>query len=217
MGDTSEELVLNAVSAVTNLSFYDIAGNVIVDRQEQVGTRLQPLLLHENDEAVVESVRAYGNFSRAQAARDQMVETHVDEVMIMLLDHANSEVVYSVCGVLMNLVADHNHKDVLGRMDGVKRLVKVVLRSGVTDVALSVIACRALFNFCLDSEEEPLAEAEAEELYGCLNRMLQVNEEEGVDHDQWPELEEVANKLIMYLEDEGEEEDGDHEKEAMAE
>jgi len=207
--DSSEELILNAVSAVTNLSFYDVENNMMLERQERVGVRLQPLLLHENDEAVVESVRAYGNFSRAQAARDQMVATHVDEVMIMLLDHANSEVVYSVCGVLMNLVADHTHKDVLGRMDGVKRLVKVVLRSGVTDVALSVIACRALFNYFLDSEEDPLGETEAEELYGALHRMLQMNEEEGVDHAQWPELEEVANKLIMYLEDEGEEEEGE--------
>ena len=41
-------------------------------------------------------------------------------------------------------------------MDGVNRLVKVVQRSGVTDVGLSVIACRALFNYCLDAEEEPL-------------------------------------------------------------
>jgi len=201
--DSSEELVLNAVSAVTNLSFYDIEGNIILDNQEGIGTRLQPLLLHENDEAVIESVRAYGNFSRAQEARDRMVDTHVDEVMIMLLDHGNTEVVYSVCGVLMNIVADQKYKDVLSRMDGVTRLIKVVVRSGVTDVGLSVIACRALFNYCLDAEEDPLDDTQAEELFQCLQGMLQSNEEEGVDHPQWPELDEVANKLLAYLEDDG--------------
>jgi len=199
--DSSEELVLNAVSAVTNLSFYDVEQNVILQKQEMIGTRLQPLLLHENDEAVIESVRAYGNFSRAQDAKDRMVETHVDEVMIMLLDHGNTEVVYSVCGVLMNLVADPKYKDVLSRMDGVSRLINVIVRSGVTDVGLSVIACRALFNYCLDAEEDPLDDKQADELYSTLQGMLQANEQEGVDHPQWPELDEVAAKLLSYLED----------------
>merc|ERR1711871_598523 len=199
--DTSEELVLNAVSAVTNISFYDVANNLILQQQDRVSVRLQPLLLHENDEAVIESVRAYGNFSRSKEARNKMVETHVDEVMIMLLDHGNPEVVYSVCGVLMNMVADADHKDVLSRMDGVNRLVKVVVRSGVTDVGLSVIACRALFNYCLDAEEDPLDEAQADELFQALSSMLQSNDEEGVDHPQWPELDEVASKLIQYLAD----------------
>jgi len=208
--DSSEELVLNAVSAVTNISFYETEGNVILQTQDKIAVRLQPLLLHENDEAVIESVRAYGNFSRAAESRTKMVESHVDEVMIMLLDHGNPEVVYSVCGVLMNMVADSNLKDVLSRMDGVNRLIKVVVRSGVTDVSLSVIACRALFNYCLDADEEPLDETQAEELHRVLQQMLRTNEEEGVDHAQWPELDEVANKLLVYLSDleaEGEEAD----------
>merc|ERR1711998_127140 len=175
--------------------------NVILQLQDRVSVRLQPLLLHENDEAVIESVRAYGNFSRSKEARNKMVETHVDEVMIMLLDHGNPEAEYSVWGVLMNMVADADHKDVLSRMDGVNRLIKVVVRSGVTDVALSVIACRALFNYCLDAEEDPLDETQADDLFQALSSMLQSNDEEGVDHPQWPELDEVASKLIQYLAD----------------
>jgi len=211
--DSSEELVLNAVSAVTNISFYEGEGNVMLLQQDRIGVRLQPLLLHENDEAVIESVRAYGNFSRALGARDKMVETHVDEVMIMLLDHSNAEVVYSVCGVLMNLVADSKHKDVLSRMDGVNRLIKVVVRSGVADVGLSVIACRALFNYCLDADEEPLEESQAEELYEALTAILERNEEEPVEHAQWPELDEVATKLIAFLAEEEEEEEEEEEGE----
>merc|ERR1719261_939025 len=126
----------------------------------------------------------------------------------MLLDHGNPEVVYSVCGVLMNMVADNEHKDVVSRMDGVNRLVKVVVRSGVTDVGLSVIACRALFNYCLDAEEEPLEESQAEELYEGLTTILESNEEEPVDHVQWPELDEVATKLIAFLSEAEEEEEG---------
>merc|ERR1719263_1421712 len=99
----------------------------------------------------------------------------------------------------MNMVADPQHKDCLARMDGVNRLVKVVQRSGVTDVGLSVIACRALFNYCLDAEEDPLEEQQAEDLYEALSGMIQANQAEGVDHAQWPELEEVAGKLIAYL------------------
>ena len=57
----------------------------------------------------------------------------MDEVLLMLLDHQNAEVLYSVCGVLTNIAADCKHKSVLGAMDGVQRMIRVIARSSTTD------------------------------------------------------------------------------------
>eukprot|EP00658_Telonema_sp_P-2_P014551 TRINITY_DN15531_c0_g1_i19.p1 TRINITY_DN15531_c0_g1~~TRINITY_DN15531_c0_g1_i19.p1 ORF type:complete len:771 (-),score=188.37 TRINITY_DN15531_c0_g1_i19:75-2387(-) len=154
---SSEELVLNTVSAVTNLSFYEDSCNVLMQHREVLLDRIKPLLLHPNDEAVVESVRALGNLSREQEARDLMCQLQIDQVLVMLLDHANSEVLYSVCGVLTNIAADPRHKNALAKMDGVSRMIKLIGRSCSSEIPLAVIACRALFNFCLENAGEAVS------------------------------------------------------------
>ena len=51
-----EELVLNAVSAITNLSFYHQPLNAVL-QHETVAKLLVPLLLHDNHEAKLECAR----------------------------------------------------------------------------------------------------------------------------------------------------------------
>ena len=69
--------------------------------------------MHHNDEAVIESARAFGNFSRSKQVRDLLVERKSDEMLLLLMDHSNREVVYNVCGVLMNLMTEPKHKQML--------------------------------------------------------------------------------------------------------
>ncbi len=40
---------------------------------------------------------------------------------MFLLDHSNREVVYNVCGVLMNLMIDEAHKKALASGDGIEK------------------------------------------------------------------------------------------------
>lgn len=53
-----------------------------------------PLLLCDNEEAVVEAARAFGNFSRTADARTYMVGARVLEALVLLLDHSSTEVLY---------------------------------------------------------------------------------------------------------------------------
>jgi hypothetical protein len=198
---SSEELVLNTVSAVTNLTFYEDSANVLIQHREAILNRMKPLLLHPNDEAVVESVRALGNLSREQVSRDMICELHVDEVLVMLLDHSSNEVLYSVCGVLTNIAADPTHKNTLTTMDGVPRMIKLIARSCSTEIPLAVIASRALFNFCLDTGDlTPMTTSEAQALHQLLSEVLDT--EDHIEHSQWEELTEVACKLLDHLESE---------------
>ena len=62
---------------------------------------------------------------------DARVHTHththtfyvVDEMMVALLDSGQREVVYCACGVLVNLMADPTHRDVLATNSGIRKLV----------------------------------------------------------------------------------------------
>lgn len=142
-----EELVLNVVSAVTNLTYYSRAivdgGGAVQpltaaadDTTGPIGTALEgeavdlisanqlrivrhlvPLLLHDHEEAVVEAARAFGNFSRDAEVRRLMLDMRAVDALVILLDHSNRELVFTAVGVLMNVVMDEEGKDTLRRAE----------------------------------------------------------------------------------------------------
>jgi hypothetical protein len=82
-----------------------------------------------DQEAVLEAARAYGNFSRHQEVRDFMAAARVGEALCLLLDHPNRDVLYSVCGVLMNLSADERHWQLIAEAEGVTKLIGLLERA----------------------------------------------------------------------------------------
>jgi hypothetical protein len=115
---SAEELMLNCVSLITNMSFYGNPGSgggdgSIWTMKLGVSDALLPILLHENEEAVIEAARAFGNLSRDAEVRAQMAESRVDEALCVLLDHSNREIVFTVCGVVMNIAADEGNKEAI--------------------------------------------------------------------------------------------------------
>merc|ERR1712070_860661 len=96
-----EELLLNVVSAVTNLSFYVLhhrgatadeakgseepePPSFIFAGYREVCTDLVGVLVHENEEAVAEAARAFGNFSRDAQVRQFMGSSRADEALVLL-------------------------------------------------------------------------------------------------------------------------------------
>lgn len=71
----SAELVLNVVSAITNLSFYEVEDNAVLGLRASTPRFLTPLLLSDNPEAQVEAARAFGNFSRHPEVRAQRADS----------------------------------------------------------------------------------------------------------------------------------------------
>ena len=182
-----QELLLNVVSAITNLSFYgrieesaekrrgssgaidvdeDTAGvssgaaapqtiyrSRIFARREEICSCLVGVLLHENQLAVVEAARAFGNFSRDDAVRGVIVGARGDEAMALLLDSANNDdVTFAVVGCMVNLAASPKHNRILTGKYGCKeydcvgKLVRGLRRYGLKSVALSAVTCKVLYN-----------------------------------------------------------------------
>ncbi|KXZ44037.1 hypothetical protein GPECTOR_75g761 [Gonium pectorale] len=169
----AEELVLNTVCALTNLSFYQsdpaagFTNKVLCLPAARLLPRITPLLMCDNEEAVIEAARVYGNFSRSPDVRDYMQATRIVDALVLLLDHSNSEVLYSVCGTLVNFTMDASRRAALCGLGGVGRLVELLGRTvaqgelSERDEALVEVVCKALFNVASADEGDAAAAAMA--------------------------------------------------------
>jgi len=167
-GLVREELMLNIVSLIANLAYYGQAKNAqgisqIFEKRFVIIEELTQVLFNENEEAVSEATRTFGNLSRDPEARKRMKEVKANDALALLLDHSNREVVFSAAGVLMNLASDPSMKGCLGysladEMSdyGAGRLVKILRRAGLQDVEMATAACQALYNLISGCSEDDL-------------------------------------------------------------
>lgn len=150
----NEELVLNVVAAITNLLFYDAPSNLLfTEENKQLLVRLfRPLLLESyNSEALMETARALGNLSRHQDARHLMRDLRIDEILVILLDHDYRDLVYYICGVLVNLASDILCTSrLLTRCRLVPKLAKLLDDAPQDDPELQLCAVKVLTNLTLD-------------------------------------------------------------------
>eukprot|EP00949_MAST-11_sp_MAST-11-sp1_P005080 g5080.t1 len=168
------ELILNILGAITNISFYASQA----ESEDERGFRGQSLtivkLLVElildgaSEDIVLESLRVFGNFSRSERLRREMGEARVNEVVLLLLNHSNSDVVKTVCGILLNIGAHEAGKELLttefepGNIEstGLHNLLRVLRSAGLKNLEVAIHACKALHNHLLppvDRTSGPLA------------------------------------------------------------
>ena len=105
-----EELVLNALAAITNLLFYDTTSNLLLQPETKrlICRTARPLLLeNRNLEACMEMCRGLGNLTRHKDVRKCVQELGLDEVIVAHLEvQEHEDLLYYLCGVLVNLAAD---------------------------------------------------------------------------------------------------------------
>ncbi|RHY88451.1 hypothetical protein DYB26_000705 [Aphanomyces astaci] len=183
--------MLNVVSCLTNLSFYSTDAtptNVITVHRHRLSRDLASILVDPNDEAVVEAARAFGNLSRFPDVLGAMLDPDSAALLptfVMLLDHANRDVVYTVCGVLMNAALDKRTRgnlhavptthDVVDTRD---LLVRLFRHAGLKDLAMSTMLCKVLFNLVLSTAPSDTAATYVDTSTG---RLLLTTLEELVD------------------------------------
>ncbi len=126
-----EEMLLNVVAALTNLTFYTCQYLSTSQQQSNGDTRqvqrlerslvtlsshLSNSLFHENSEIVLETCRVLGNLTRRSVVIQSLIKTRMDEaLLLLLLQHVQPDVVSSVAGVIVNF-SSHS--------DGRKRLLQ---------------------------------------------------------------------------------------------
>jgi hypothetical protein len=186
----AEELVLNVVAAITNLCFYDVEGNLLFtpENKQLLCGLFRPLLLENyNPEALVEATRALGNITRHADARGILVQLRVDEVLGILLDHTNRDLVFYLCGVLVNLAADPPCARRLAQLKVVPKLVELLEDAPLEDTELALCACKVLANLSLDPSV-PWAPAELAAMQRAAGEVRDRHSAEGDDARQLQDL-----------------------------
>lgn len=203
-----EELLLNTVSAITNLSYYRHSDNQLLQSQEQLCRLLVPVLMHPNEEGQVEAARALGNLSRLPEARLTIVERRVHEALLLLLEHPSPLVPEAVCGALINLAADGACRAPLLAAGAAERLAEA-LRSLLAHAAqgsrpaeaATVLAGKTLCNLlCAGEGECPLGRSRARLLEAIAseeaNEALAAGWDDAEARREWPQVACLLAQLI---------------------
>ncbi|TMW58223.1 hypothetical protein Poli38472_011811 [Pythium oligandrum] len=232
-----EELMLNVVSCLTNLSYYCSHSAASITPRDQfpaaaatfidvhrvaLASRLAQIVWDRNEEAVLEATRAFGNLSRFPDVLQVMREHKVLEGFVILLDHSHREIVYTVCGVLMNAALDDATRMALlsvSTSDARALLTGILDAAGLDDVAMSCIAAKALHNLLLrtkdakDDGEHAYRRYMASEDGAALKRVVQSvlqplekpsqrrTDEDEEDEAQRNELQTVLAKLQRVIQE----------------
>ena len=176
----AEELQLNAVSAVTNITYYLVGPSHLLKAHESLCAALVPVLVFPNTEGMVEAARALGNLSRLPDARQTICKGRVHEALLMLLDHSSSAVAEAACGALINLAADLATRHLLLGAHAAPRLADLVLllltprvsreAVGRSDIGAALLATKTLCNLCCTCETaSPLSAREVRALSEALD------------------------------------------------
>ncbi|KAI8498698.1 Armadillo repeat-containing protein 2 [Branchiostoma belcheri] len=169
-----EELVLNIVATINNLSYYPSKNSAIEQKQVQIAERMLSMLMTDNMEGIVEASRVYGNLTRSAEVRDYLGRKKVDAIMVTLLDSGSREVVFTSCGVLINLMVDEKRRPTLKEEGGVKKLIDVLRDFGRTDWELASMVCQTLWNYSekITSSIDCFGEEETNQLIELLLEFL---------------------------------------------
>eukprot|EP00443_Scrippsiella_acuminata_P001385 CAMPEP_0115301700 /NCGR_PEP_ID=MMETSP0270-20121206/69996_1 /TAXON_ID=71861 /ORGANISM="Scrippsiella trochoidea, Strain CCMP3099" /LENGTH=902 /DNA_ID=CAMNT_0002719591 /DNA_START=1 /DNA_END=2709 /DNA_ORIENTATION=+ len=152
----SEELVLSATAAATNLLFYDSPTNLLftAENKHLLCRLLRPMLLESyNVEALVEAARALGNLSRHRDARQWIGELRIDEALSILLAHGDRDLVFYTCGALVNLAADPQTGGRLCRECGLRaKIANLLSDTPADDPELLLVGVKVLSNLRLEGD-----------------------------------------------------------------
>jgi len=151
----SEELVLNVVSAITNLLSCDGPSNLLLhpENRIQLCRHLHLMLLDsDNIEVLTECARALGNLLRYKDVKQCVVELRLDTVLVILLGHEDRELVFHVCGALINLAADVTCRSCLFTTCAVAEKLAGLLKDAPSnDAALQLVVLKLLVNLSADA------------------------------------------------------------------
>ncbi|KAF4099616.1 armadillo repeat-containing protein 2 [Onychostoma macrolepis] len=148
----SEELVINAVATINNLSFYQGESSVVRSQHTHISQLLLKLLLSSSMDAVLEATRVFGNLSQIKDVRHFIMQHKVEQYVVTLLDSKTPDVCFSACGVLINLSADPDNRAMLRAMGTVQKLIDCLSDFGPQDWHLAAVVCQTMWNCSLDGE-----------------------------------------------------------------
>ncbi|XP_067951316.1 armadillo repeat-containing protein 2-like [Watersipora subatra] len=190
-----EELMLTAMVAMNNLSFYNSPATVMEEKEIEASRCLMKLLLKDHKEGLAEVCRIYGNLTRSRRVRDFLAANTVLEIMVTLLDSGDQDLVYFCCGVLVNCMLDEDKRPVLKREGGISKLADVLKDFAMLDWSLAGLVCQVLWNYSTNirSSNNTFGDADSHKLITLLT--------DYIDNAHLPPVDGSTEEMRSYLHD----------------
>ena len=150
--DVSEEFILNAISCITNVLFYDLPQNELLTneiRTDIFNSIKLYILATQNEEIQIETVRVLSNLSRHSALCDEFVDDKTFlEALTVVLDNTLRDLVYYSVGIIINVTLHPKSRlNILESTSNVvPKLIDVLKDSNIEDIDLSKVVSKALHN-----------------------------------------------------------------------
>jgi hypothetical protein len=218
-----EEMLLNVVAALTNLTFYscqyidlklsegdsaesgvatatNTATHKFVARLDRtliaIAQRVADGLFHENSEIVLETARVFGNLTRRSSVVQLLFRKRIDEALLLLLTHINTDVISAVAGVFVNISAYAEGRMLLLQRDDpyfVPHVSGMLRKLTMKDIPIAILLSQILYNVITSADYEQAVKANKEHrvppnLFGTLEEWIELVED-AVDQQQQQEEE----------------------------
>ncbi|XP_077970437.1 armadillo repeat-containing protein 2-like [Styela clava] len=176
--DDSEELIINTLTTLNNLSFYSYDDNAVFESRFLIVNILTNILLSDNMACVMEATRVFGNVSQHADVRQLLHNRQVDLMMVAFLDSSTWQMVYSACGVLINMTANKAYRACVIEEGIISKLCDVLKDFAPMEWRVGGVACQLLWNLCesiQSSTTSVLSSKDADSLMEILHAYLQEN------------------------------------------
>lgn len=155
--DHHEEFILNAISCITNILFYDVPSKEILtdDIRVQIFNSLKLYILAtQNEEIQIETVRVISNLSRHNVLCDEFCNDNTFvEALTVVLDHTLRDLVFYSVGIIINITLHPlSRKKFVEKQNFIPKLIDVLRDSNIEDIDLSKVAAKALHNMTKNTE-----------------------------------------------------------------
>ena len=181
-----EELLLNTLAVITNISFHLFADTVqetspfdtiLVGMMDCVGA----CLFYDHGEILTEATRAMGNLTRCRSVAAYTAKKGYADALMVLLGHSNFDIQTASAGALVNIStsrADRDSCSFLRDTDAtVTTFVRVLRRASFNYFQLSILVCRILANLLYTPGTILLADTATKQARPSLDALEETLEE----------------------------------------
>lgn len=159
----NEEFILNAISCITNILFYDIPQQELLNddiRTAIFNSIKLYILATQNEEIQIETVRVLSNLSRhAVLCNEFVTDSTFLEALTVVLDHTLRDLVFYSVGIIINITLhEESRQAILERETVIPKLIDVLKDSNIEDIDLSKVAAKALHNMTQVKDKQSLTQ-----------------------------------------------------------
>lgn len=154
-----EELVLNILNCISNLSYYSKQDDHFFNVSCTNLVSFLPLLMSGNIEVVIETERIIANITRYKLDIDEKVLSNcillliVVKVITILLDHQEQGIIELTSGILINLLAKNTFCNIVIDSGGIEKYIILIRLLDIIGfgikmdkIDVSIGALKALYN-----------------------------------------------------------------------